>query len=201
MAGAALAAAAAAAAAARKRAQQQIEIEECRAIYPEIAAANGLRDGLSEQQMPMIHGDHQGVACSVAIILDPNGWAHTLAPPPSRSTSTLFQLAVVPSPRGCARLPEAAVREHDVRVGDDAFDDAFLVDAVPRERAADLLSAPIREALTGMVGHGLTSFTVEPDGVFLQWNAVEQSADVILAAIDVVTTAARFRVVDGQPYR
>jgi hypothetical protein len=52
-----------------------------------------------------------------------------------------------------------------------------------------------------MVGHGLTSFTVEPEGVLLQWNAVEQATDVILAALDIVSTAARFRIVERQPYR
>jgi hypothetical protein len=76
-----------------------------------------------------------------------------------------------------------------------------LVDVTPVERAPGLLSAPVRETLIAMVGHGLTSFAVEPGGIALQWNRVERSPDVILAAIDLVTTAARFRDAEGQAYR
>jgi hypothetical protein len=193
------AAAAAAAAAARKKAQQGVEIAECHAIYAGIAAANRLRAGLTEQQTPMIAGDYQGVACSVAIALDGAGWAHTCATAMPIEVITL-RLAVVPSPRGSLGFLKRLFA-HDVEIGDPAFDEAFLVDATPIERAPDLLSAPVRAALTAMVGHGLTSFTVDHGGVLLQWNGVERSADVILAAIDLVTTGARFRDAEGQAYR
>ncbi len=196
---AAQAAAAAAAAAARRKAEQDVEIELCREVYPERAAANGLRVGVTDQELPIIAGDHQGVACSVAIVLDANGWAHTTASAMPLDLHA-FRLAVVPSPRGALGFFKRLFA-HDLKVGDDAFDDHFLVDASPPEHAAALLSAPVREALTAMVGHGLTSFTVEPEGVFLQWNAVEQSADVLLAAIDLVSTAARFRTSEKQAYR
>jgi hypothetical protein len=189
----------AAAAAARRRAEQDREIELCRETYPEIAAANRLRAGVSDQQMPALAGDYQGVACSVVIVLDGNGWAHTVASSMPLDLQA-FRLAVAPSPRGALGFVKRFFA-HDVKVGDAEFDEHFLVDATPPDRAPDLLSAPVREALTAMVGHGLTSFTVEPEGVFLQWNAVEHSADVILAALDLVSTAARFRVVERQAYR
>jgi hypothetical protein len=149
--------------------------------------------------MPALAGDYQGVACSVLIALDGHGWAHTVASAMPVDLHA-FRLAVAPSPRGALGFFKRFFA-HDVKVGDDAFDEHFLVDATPPDRAPDLLSAPVREALTAMVGHGLTSFTVEPEGVFLQWNAVEHSADVILAALDLVSTAARFRIVERQPYR
>jgi hypothetical protein len=67
--------------------------------------------------------------------------------------------------------------------------------------AAVLLSAPVRETLSALAGHGLTSFAVEPDGILLQWNGVERAPDVIVAALDLVSTAARVRFHDGQAYR
>jgi hypothetical protein len=191
--------AAAQAAAAARKAQQDREIDVCRELYPQIAAANGLRAGVTDQEMPIIAGDHQGVACSVGIVLDAQEWAHTVASAKPIEQQA-FKIAVAPSPRGALGFLKQFF-SHSIKVGDDAFDEAFLVHATPPERASELLSAPIREALTAMVGHGLTSFTVEPEGVVLQWNAVEQSEVAILAAIDLVTTAARFRIIEKQPYR
>jgi hypothetical protein len=196
---AAAASAAAAAAAARRKAEQALEIAECDEIYAGLAAANRLRAGLTDQRTPMLEGDYQGVACSVAIALDGAGWAHTCASAMPLERHGL-RLAVVPSPRGALGFLKRLFA-HDVKVGDEAFDEAFLVDATPATRAAELLSAPVRAALTAMVGHGLTSFTVDPGGVLLQWSGVERSADVILAAIDLVTTAARFRDAEGPAYR
>jgi hypothetical protein len=111
-----------------------------------------------------------------------------------------LRLTVVPSPRGALGSLKRLFA-HDVKVGDEAFDEAFLVDATPSERAPELLSSPLREALGAMVGHGLTSFTVGPEGVVLQWNGVERSAEVILTAIDLVATAARFRALERRAYR
>jgi hypothetical protein len=192
-------AAAAAAAAARRKEQQRLEIEQCRTLYREIAAHNRLHAGHTDQRMPAITGDYQGVACSLGIALDGAGWAHTFATAMPIEVLAL-RLAVVPSPRGALGFLKKLFA-HDVKVGDDAFDEAFLVDAAPPDHAAGLLSAPVREALTAMVGHGLTSFTVDHAGVLLQWNGVERSTDVILTAIDLVTTAARFRDAGGQAYR
>jgi hypothetical protein len=201
-AGAAAAAAgaiAAAAAAARRKQQQDLEVAECATLYPEIAAANGLSATLTEQRMPMIEGDHHGVPCRVAIALDAAGWAHTCASalPLSRHTT---RVVVVPSPRGALGFVKKWLA-HDVKIGDAVFDEAFLVDAAPPEHAASLLSVPVRETLTALAGHGLTSFAVEPGGILLQWNGVERAADVIVAALDLVSAAARVRFSDGQAYR
>jgi hypothetical protein len=171
--------------------RQRLEIEACREVYAGIAAASQLCAGLTEQQTPMIEGDHRGVACRVAIALDGGGFVYTYA---SAMPSEVHTIRLAVSPRG-------RLSAHHVTVGDAAFDAAFLIKATPIECAPELLSAPIRETLTAMVARGLMSFTVEPQRVLLRWSGVERSADVILAALDLVATAARFRDAQRQAYR
>jgi hypothetical protein len=165
--------------------------------WRQIAEQRGLTAGDSAER-PSLSGPIQGVSCSLSIEFDRYGFAHTRA-----SADALRRvecsIGVYPNPGGVLGLLKSLVQE-DITVGDEPFDQAFLIQANPDAAAASLLQAPLREHLSNLASRGFTAFTYENGRVTLQMPGVETDPEWLSTALDLVAEAGRWDPGE-QPFR
>jgi hypothetical protein len=141
------------------------------------------------KQRPVASGVIAGVEVEIRVITDLVHCAHTDVTA-RRSGATDAKVAVFPSPGGIM----SAIRDwlqQDIEIGDEAFDEAFLVTGKPASAAKELLaSAALRDGIATLAGGPLIGFEYGKSLVRVSLNGVESDVDVLGAAVDVVVLAA-----------
>lgn len=148
---------------------------------------------------PAIEGELLGVKCRAWIELDRNGFGHTriTAVPLTDVAGKVF---LVPNPGGALGFLKHAFTQ-DVSVGDEAFDEAFLVRAEPESLAPALLGPSLRAFIAPLAVRKLTSFVYEHGKVELHFPDVEVQTEWVAAALDAAVEAARWVPPRDAPFR
>lgn len=138
---------------------------------------------------PKLSGKIEGVSVTVRILSDLVHYAHTeivaQAPEPRD-----VELGVHPSPWGLLGRVRSYVGQ-DIIVGDDAFDDAFLITGEPESAAPKLLNESIRQRITALNAASFAGLTFDGSRALILLVGVVTEPEIIDAAIDVVAELAR----------
>ncbi len=137
---------------------------------------------------PRLDGVVGGVPCRVTVRTDAVHYAETdvVAAPPGGAR---FKLGVWGSRGGVI----GALRDWvhgDVKLGDAAFDERFLITADPAEAAARALSPAVRERLTALAAGGFVGLVAGAAEVTLTLSGVELDPEALGLALDVVAAVA-----------
>lgn len=145
----------------------------------------------TEKGRPVLRGEIDGVALTVDVVTDLVQCAYTrvVAKPTGPSPGTV---GVYPQPPGVLGKLRALIGQ-DIVVGDEPFDQAFLVHGKPESAAKSLLTPEIRGRLLALLGHHLSAFDYEGDRVCLQLGHVEPDPEIVRVAAEVVALAARWK--------
>ena len=139
--------------------------------------------------LPEIVGERDGARAHVSVEIDALGMPHTRisATGPKGKGA---RLVVLPDPGGVLGFLKATFRQ-DIEIGDEAFDEAFLIRAEPEAAAAEVLAPALRAALTTASTRGFTAFTLDDGTATIQRPGLEDEAewlDVYLGAVVAAVT-------------
>jgi hypothetical protein len=98
-------------------------------------------------------------------------------------------VGVHPSPHGLLGYLRSWIGQ-DIQVGDQGFDDAFLITGKPENAARELLSGALRDQLLGLDRARFAGLTYTRERVSVVLLGVETDAAALSAAIDLALAAA-----------
>ncbi len=82
----------------------------------------------------------------------------------------------------------------DIRVGNEPFDEEFIIQASQDTAPVLLLTETIREDLVALVARSLSGFSYDKGEVRVQLVGIAHEPDVVRVAVDLVVEAARWSV-------
>lgn len=153
------------------------------------------RDG-TPRALPRVSGAVSRLPLTFEIFLDAAGWAHTRAFADAPAPQDV-EVAISPSPAGVWGKLRALFAE-DLVIGDERFDDLFVIRGAPPAAAVSLLDEGRRAALVGWLGHNLEAFRYERGRITLVWLGVATAAEVLDMALETLAHAATFRFALGE---
>ncbi|CAN5398492.1 hypothetical protein BH09MYX1_BH09MYX1_59850 [soil metagenome] len=188
----------AAAAAAKRKRDEDLAVQTALDTWSRFARDRGLAFSTTRSS-PEIAGTILGIPCRAWMITDRNGFVHTtLEGVPIQEIDG--HVGVVPNPGGALGFVKHLVTQ-DVAIGDEEFDDAFLVRAKPESFARELLGPALRAYISPLAVRKMASFVYEARRVALHFSHVEVEAEWIGAGFDAVVEAARFTRPHHAPFR
>lgn len=141
----------------------------------------------SGKQRPVLKGTIGGTALHVAVRSDAIHIPRTeIVATPSSGAAVV--VGVHPSPGGLMGYLREWIGQ-DIQIGDEAFDEAFLITGKPESAAKALLNPAIRELVVA-VGPRFGGITYAADKVVVVIHGVETDVDALGAAIDLASAAA-----------
>lgn len=144
----------------------------------------------SGKQRPYLAGAVDGCEVEVHIHSDMVHYATTvITARPPRGADVV--VGVHPSPGGVLGYLRSWIGQ-DIQIGDQGFDDAFLITGKPESAAGALLDLPLREKLLSLEGGRFGGFTYTRERVSVALHGVETGAAALGRAIDAAVAGARF---------
>ncbi len=152
----------------------------------------GLELGRDDEGRPKLAGTIGGVAVLVRLVADMKVSAHTrvIARLPAKGVE---RVGVYPSPAGLLGKVRSMIGQ-DILIGDETFDEEFLITAKPESAATKLLSPELRGLLTALAGGNLGGFNLRKRTARIQLQGVELDPEVLDVALEAVVLAAGGRV-------
>lgn len=146
----------------------------------------------SGKQRPVLKGTIGSTALSVVVRSDGVhlGRTEIVATP---AEGAPVKVGVHPSPGGLMGYLREWIGQ-DIQIGDEAFDDAYLITGKPESAAQSLLHPSIRELIVG-IGPRFAGFTYAADKVVVVLHGVESDVEALGIAIDLASAAASKRIV------
>ncbi len=140
------------------------------------------------KERPRAHGELGGHPVTVQIVTDFVHCARTEIVVQRAGADA--RVGVYPSPGGVLGQLRDWL-QHDIEIGDEAFDAAFLVTGKPAEAAKSLLSsAPLRERIAGLSGSSFAGIELDQERVRVTLSGVETDLPTLGAALDLALAAA-----------
>jgi len=142
----------------------------------------------SGPERPVLAGQVSGVAVEVHIRSDfvHFGTTEVSAVPGDGMDA---EVGVHPSPGGVLGYLRSLLGQ-DVEVGDEAFDEAFLITSKPESAAKVLLTPPLQHLVVAIEPAKLAALRYTKERVLVVLNGVETDAAVLGAAVDLCCAAA-----------
>ncbi|MCC7542512.1 MAG: hypothetical protein IT379_40220 [Deltaproteobacteria bacterium] len=147
----------------------------------------------TQQGRPVLKGELDGVSVEAFVASDAVHYAHTKVIAKALGRSAPVEIGVHPSPGGILGKVRSWLGQ-DIEIGDEAFDQTFLITGKPVSAPKAFLSDGIRERLTALATGRLAGFTYDEGTAVVTLHGVVSDADEVGLAIDVAAEAARWTV-------
>ena len=148
----------------------------------------GALKAASGKQRPVLTGNVSGCQVEIHIRSDTVHYATTeIAAKPPKGVDAV--VGVHPSPGGVLGHIRSWLGQ-DILVGDEAFDESFLVTGKPESAAKALVGPTIQQHIAILAGARLAGFSYTKDRVSVVMSGVETDPAVLGTAIDLVCAAA-----------
>lgn len=141
-------------------------------------------------ERPELRGSIGGCDVRVRIVSDIVHYAHTeiVATPSGGQGLKGIEVGVHPSPRGMLGRVRSWLGQ-DIEVGDEAFDEAFLITGDPVSAPPQMLGAELRERLTTLDAGPLAGLVYDGDKATVLMTGVVVEPEVIGLAVQVAVQA------------
>jgi len=154
------------------------------------APVDGTLKKATGSERPELRGSIGGCDVRVRIVSDIVHYAHTeiVATPSDGRGVKGVEVGVHPSPRGMLGSVRSWLGQ-DIEVGDEAFDEAFLITGDPVSAAPQMLGAELRERLTSLDAGPFAGLVYDGDKATILMTGVVVEPEVIGLAVEAAVEA------------
>jgi hypothetical protein len=193
----------------RRQAEQMTAAVDSAGTWTSFAARKNLAlvESTDHPTVRRIEGVFEDVECSIELVVDEDGWQHTLTTAealgsdPSDANEVVVELH--PNPKKILNtLRERLFGPEDIVIGDDDFDRRFLIHANPREAAKAMLDEKARGLVRAWCGNRLELVKYDSGVVYVQSWGPETEEAALERALEIAARLASFKPNRGAtPYR
>ncbi len=142
--------------------------------------------------LPCLRGTVDGCEVTVRILADGVRTTHTEVRARPAQALKGVKIGVHPSPWGILGTIRSWLGQ-DIEVGDEAFDEAFLITGEPASAPPQVLDAPLREKLMNLNATSFAGLVFDGESARVLMTGVLTSRELVSSAIDVAVAVANWK--------
>ena len=142
--------------------------------------------------LPCLRGTVDGCKVTVRILADGVRTTHTEFRARPAEPLTGVKIGVHPSPWGILGTIRSWLGQ-DIEVGDEAFDEAFLITGKPASAPPQVLDAPLREKLVTLNANSFAGLVFDGESAKVLMSGVITAREMVSTAIDVAVAVANWK--------